>query len=543
MPESLLSIVEQLERLARYDGPWKALRDEAPRLARQCAELREREQRLDDVLVVALVGGTGVGKSTLLNAIAGDLIAETSVMRPCTSVPVVYHPPGLHMDFGGWKRAPRSALEHLVLIDTPDSDTIVHQHRELAIDVLRQCDLVILCASQEKYLDEDTWSLLRPLRGVRTMVCVETKASENESIRVHWRERLEEEGFAIAEYFRVNALHTLDRKLPGGQGGGNEYDFARLEAFLRHELTEERIARIKRSNAAGLLLQIATRVNDHAQSTGQDLERLALAVHDADKEMARDTCRRIEDRLLAAPHLWNFAIGREISLRAKGIAGTMYRLAEAVRSLPARLPVLFTGPVSAGRQAAALLTGQELAGDDFELVQGPIVEQYRSRYSELALAFAKAGIDPPQEEASLNCFKRELAHRLTGVLQGPARQRLVQSAALLTCWPVTLVFDAFPLAFIAYCGYKIVYDYFAGPLLGTDFFVHSGSVLVLLLAAELLVLAMLARLLGWRARRKSLSDLRAALHAPHLAFQRETQTLVDIQGELRTAAALYDEVR
>src|SRR5215471_13392118 len=75
-------------------------------LARQ-GEALQLEQPL---LVITLMGGTGVGKSTLLNALAGGSIAQASLQRPTTRDPVVYY----HENIQPHKLDP--ALQHCKLV-------------------------------------------------------------------------------------------------------------------------------------------------------------------------------------------------------------------------------------------------------------------------------------------------------------------------------------------------------------------------------------------------------------------------------------------
>jgi hypothetical protein len=542
---SLSTILARLDELASYEGPWRPLRDETPLLRTRLAELRERETRLDGLLVVALVGGSGVGKSTFLNALAGDQLAATSEYRPCTSVPAVYQPPGAAFGPEAWNRIYGSALENLIILDTPDSDTIEHEHRDMVIAALSQCDLIMLCGSPDKYLDEATWSLLRPLRDERTMVCIETKADlGTASVREHWLERLKEQGFSITDYFRVSPRRTLDRKLTGRAPADDEFDFPRLEKFLLHELSAEQVRRIKRSNAYGLLAKTLSTLIERVGSRASDLETLREALAACDKDTAKETCAIIGRRIFTEPHLWNFALGKEISLRTKGIVGTLYRVIEALRSLPARMSgwLRWTPYSGAGRQAASLLTKQSLLSDDIDIATPDLRDCYAHHLSELTLKFARAGFDHLDADAGFDTFTESVQKRLASLLRGAARDRVVARARLLTSWPMTLLADALPLAFVGYAGYRIVTSYFEGETLTGDYFLHAGAVLAMLLAAELLVLSTVARFLAWSARSRATRDLRTALLAGGAAYAPERAALDDAIERVLSVESLHRDL-
>src|SRR3954464_9633371 len=53
---------------------------------------RERVGFPGDAYVLALVGGTGVGKSSLLNRLAGGVVSAASARRPTTAEPVAWVP-------------------------------------------------------------------------------------------------------------------------------------------------------------------------------------------------------------------------------------------------------------------------------------------------------------------------------------------------------------------------------------------------------------------------------------------------------------------
>src|SRR5262249_1584647 len=73
----------------------------SPALPGLADDLRRQADALEvekPLLVVMLMGGTGVGKSTLLNALGGGTIAPASFQRPTTRDPIVYYHESLRTD-------------------------------------------------------------------------------------------------------------------------------------------------------------------------------------------------------------------------------------------------------------------------------------------------------------------------------------------------------------------------------------------------------------------------------------------------------------
>ena len=124
------------------------------------SRLRTRAGFLGDVLVVALAGGTGSGKSSLVNAIVGEELVTTGVVRPTTSDALAVFRDDPYLDLGPlWTalgiehRVAHDGAKSLVLVDLPDFDSTVEAHRHIVTEVLPVVDVVVWVLDPEKYAD------------------------------------------------------------------------------------------------------------------------------------------------------------------------------------------------------------------------------------------------------------------------------------------------------------------------------------------------------------------------------------------------------
>ena len=129
-------------------------------MIRTARRLRTRSGFLGEVLVVALAGGTGSGKSSIVNALVGEQIVEIGVVRPTTQQATAVFRPGGAVDLLGLfdavgveRRLGHDAAGDIVLIDLPDFDSTAESHRHVVEQVLPRVDAVVWVLDPEKYAD------------------------------------------------------------------------------------------------------------------------------------------------------------------------------------------------------------------------------------------------------------------------------------------------------------------------------------------------------------------------------------------------------
>ncbi|WP_347975544.1 GTPase [Microbacterium sp. ProA8] len=156
----------------------------AARLALQRAG--ERSQLSAEHTVVALAGATGTGKSTLFNLLTGADLARTSQQRPTTAFPLaaiaessdIAAGSAALLDWLGVKERHELDVssrhpEGLVLLDLPDHDSVVTEHRVRADHVTERADLLVWVTNPQKYADAVLHSrYLIPLAGHEDSVVV-----------------------------------------------------------------------------------------------------------------------------------------------------------------------------------------------------------------------------------------------------------------------------------------------------------------------------------------------------------------------------------
>ena len=117
-----------------------------------------------ETYVLALVGGTGVGKSSLLNALAGSSVSAASVRRPTTAHPLAWVPAAGRPDLAAllaWLGVPedRCATTGARRSGTSRSSTCRtwtrsrRDHRERVEAILPTVDAVAWVTDPEKYHD------------------------------------------------------------------------------------------------------------------------------------------------------------------------------------------------------------------------------------------------------------------------------------------------------------------------------------------------------------------------------------------------------
>lgn len=225
LPERLAALDSVVARKRQAD--WLERRDE---LIRRSEAMLGRLDRVEEPLLVVLAGGTGAGKSTLVNTLAGEAVSATSARRPTTSVPTAI---GQAADLeavlrcgalaqqsaqGAIQAVPVESIPAgLVAVDAPDVDSIETANREITERLLEVADVWMWLATARTYADEAGMVYLR--RAARLdvstqVVLTQTTLAEADEIIPDLEDKLHEAGHRQIEIYIVPQVDIHDQQLP-----------------------------------------------------------------------------------------------------------------------------------------------------------------------------------------------------------------------------------------------------------------------------------------------------------------------------------------
>jgi GTP-binding protein EngB required for normal cell division len=156
------SLLEQESLFSLPVRERKTLRDQSKGLRIKFSNIEGR------YLTVGFLGGTGVGKSSLLNALAHENIASSSYRRPHTERVLIYRHdevdplPQAELHNIPWQDVTHRAdpIKALLLCDLPDFDSILTEHKARVMAFLEHLDLLVWVTSPDKYADADFYNFL-----------------------------------------------------------------------------------------------------------------------------------------------------------------------------------------------------------------------------------------------------------------------------------------------------------------------------------------------------------------------------------------------
>jgi hypothetical protein len=225
---------------------------EAPGLAEARAERLKLLSQIDDYLLprvrqsgapilVAMVGSTGAGKSTLMNSLVGKQVSATGIRRPTTNSPVL----ACHPDDMRWfaenvflPTLPRVRQQGLAMpgrdgllvlaasegmpkgvavLDTPDIDSVVKAHREFADQFLDASDLWLFVTTARRYADAAVWDMLKDARDRGAALAIalsRVPPAGAAELATHFDAMLEANGLREARRFIIPETVITDAQLP-----------------------------------------------------------------------------------------------------------------------------------------------------------------------------------------------------------------------------------------------------------------------------------------------------------------------------------------
>ncbi|HET6327884.1 MAG TPA: GTPase [Planctomycetaceae bacterium] len=508
--EALAQVDEIVDRLARWtadETSWEPLRSCRALLKRVLSRVDSLRVRLEAPLVVATFGGTGTGKSTLVNALIGRDCARTGRQRPTTTRPLLIVHPNVDLSALGFStedfdvsRVDAPLLQDIVVIDCPDPDTSEDEAKGSNLQRLHQllphCDVLIYTSTQQKYRSGRVTDELGLASNGCRLLFVQTHAELDEDIRDDWRRHLGAH-YDVPEVFFVDSLRGLKEQLEGARPSG---DLARLQQVLTTQLSAAHRVQVRRANLIDLVHSAVEHCRNSLREYDPALEQLEGALEDQHARLVRSLAENLTRELNRSSALWERRLLASVTqLWGFSPFSSILRLYNAMGGLIASLTLLrarssaqiaLVGAIQGFRWLRARQQEQATEGrlerlpatsaDDNILREAQVLISGYSKSSGFDGALVQSGSLQTLRRQALQVeeeFLTDASRRIDQIIEGI----VARDSNWLTRVCYEVLFAIYPLFVLLRVGKNFFYDSIFGnaELLSTSFYVSAGLFFVL----------------------------------------------------------------
>lgn len=554
--DPLVSLKERLDSL-RF---WRPAPDLSKVVDETLSVINELEERLEANAIVAVVGGTGAGKSTLVNALCGkDGTVKEGVGRPTTrNITALARTSGdANVLLGHFGPDEISVVQDcgfrfhdVVLVDTPDTDSSeCADYSDLLDRVLERADaLVCVFPAQDPKRRDNLTRLAKKVAKYRAEhvflvlnQCDRINKEELDEIRRDFEQNIRKSWTKTGRVFLVSARASLEN--PNWTDGERPLhgvnEFAALCSAIR-ELDGSRFADRRIERARELRRETERYVRDCICECG-DWDALCDDLKKFEGDLVGRLVEQEADRLVSrtgdfstlvyrrSAECWHGPIG--FYLHAGMFIGSVV---SALRYLnpfnwPKRAVAKFQGIFNKGRSDEESLCDESLEFD-WDAVKGAVLDGWPGIGPELVGKFKMSpDLIDAEKAVVLDDLERTLMQQWHRSLN-----ESVDKMARAKSRPFWQFTAHLPLvAMLSWSFYELIVDYCRGQYLPPAYFQHLGTIVLLLwLLPSWLVRSMIARS-GPKAKEALKKDLVSSkVNASMLPVLQDVETLISLRKQV-----------
>jgi len=522
-------LVARIRRWLDAGPPWAPAQKSRTLVRRIVDRVHSLRIRLESPLVVATFGGTGTGKSTLVNALVGQEVSPSGRQRPTTIMPVLLvHPDveisalGLDLSQFQVRKIDSPVLRDLILIDCPDPDTSegAESGTNLARlrSILPHCDVLLYVSTQQKYRSARISDELADAAAGCRLVFIQTHADQDSDIREDWRSGLAPM-YQVPDLFFVDSRRASAEQAQGQRPSG---DFGRLLELLTNQLGTSRRVAIRRANLVDLLEEALSVCRSDYDRQLPEIRRLQDVLEQQRAKLRDSLTTQLRDELLLNRNLWERRLLSAVTdswgfspfssvLRLYNGLGAFIASFSFFRARSSAQMALI-GAMQGARWLKSRAEEQEADSTLERLASFGITDQHLQESRLVVSGYVHtAGIDSPEftDRRDLAPLRRQAA-QVEGQFLGDARRaidELIEQLAQEHCTKLTQFrYEALFLMYLVFLIGRIGHNFFwssflapilgsatqAEPLLAVDFYIPAF--IFLLLWSGVLVLSFTRRL-------------------------------------------------